>query len=813
MADIAELGFSVKTDGLTDAKEKLEAVIPAAEKVDKATDKLEKILGELAKATGNLVKATDKLAISHKATGDAAGSATKATEKLNDANQKAAEAAQKATDANAKLEKQLEKTAAVKLRDIKAEAEAFRARTPQIPSGIRPMSERTPEADAARRAGISVDEWKAQAAAMREAERAKASGAKASDTLAKSEDDLDASTKKTTASSETLGSVLVRVARGFLAVFAVKNIIDFLNDATASMAKLGETSKLTGIDLQRLQAIQAVGVQNGLGRQQTNDGLQSLAEKLNEARYTETELGRLLAENNLKLKDRQGQVIGTNEALSMAAKLIQNANTEFDKIKIAEAFGLTKDWVKTLEQGPEALEKSVDAAENAGGAIDKGMVQRAEDFRRDWAVAVDKWVTMFQSAAGPILKIVDAIVDGVVRAAGVLGQMANYVQGAYARQDIEKNGIEGASNYSIRTLRDRARAEGRADSATGALRDRFNALDDEDVYSVPYDARPSGPLSVTVNGKPRGGGTNVNSLYNKAGGGGGGKSESDRFDDIETRAEVRLEKLRAEREAIGLTAEATAKLKYETDLLGQAKKADIELTPQQTERLKALAAEMAKTETSTKTLKNALDFGKELTKGFLSDFIDGIKNGQSVFESFGKAALNVLNKIGDKLINMAVDGLFSSSGSGGGIGGLIAGFGKMIFGGGSALGNVFGSVEKYAKGGAFTNRIYSKPTFFEYANGGAFGVMGEAGPEAVMPLKRGPNGSLGVQMYGGNGPSSGSANQDNSLNVSNTFNLEGVVDKDEMIARIEQGVDRSITTARRQMPTWINQYNTDGAIV
>ena len=31
--------------------------------------------------------------------------------------------------------------------------------------------------------------------------------------------------------------------------------------------------------------------------------------------------------------------------------------------------------------------------------------------------------------------------------------------------------------------------------------------------------------------------------------------------------------------------------------------------------------------------------------------------------------------------------------------------------------------------------------------------MGEAGPEAIMPLQRGPDGSLGVQMYGGAGVS------------------------------------------------------------
>jgi len=45
---------------------------------------------------------------------------------------------------------------------------------------------------------------------------------------------------------------------------------------------------------------------------------------------------------------------------------------------------------------------------------------------------------------------------------------------------------------------------------------------------------------------------------------------------------------------------------------------------------------------------------------------------------------------------------------------------------------------KYATGGVFTNSIVSSPTAF------AMGLMGEAGPEAIMPLRRGADGALGV---------------------------------------------------------------------
>ena len=75
-------------------------------------------------------------------------------------------------------------------------------------------------------------------------------------------------------------------------------------------------------------------------------------------------------------------------------------------------------------------------------------------------------------------------------------------------------------------------------------------------------------------------------------------------------------------------------------------------------------------------------------------------------------------------------------------------FGGGLFGGASwsADGDVVGSsgIQAYANGG-----VVDSPTMFQH--GGGLGVMGEAGPEAIMPLKRGANGKLGVQMEGGGG--------------------------------------------------------------
>jgi len=58
-----------------------------------------------------------------------------------------------------------------------------------------------------------------------------------------------------------------------------------------------------------------------------------------------------------------------------------------------------------------------------------------------------------------------------------------------------------------------------------------------------------------------------------------------------------------------------------------------------------------------------------------------------------------------------------------------------------------GGTRAFASGGTFSNAIVNSPTLFKYAAGGKFqtGVMGEAGPEAVMPLARDSQGRLGVR--------------------------------------------------------------------
>ena len=104
----------------------------------------------------------------------------------------------------------------------------------------------------------------------------------------------------------------------------------------------------------------------------------------------------------------------------------------------------------------------------------------------------------------------------------------------------------------------------------------------------------------------------------------------------------------------------------------------------------------------------------------------------------------------------------------------------------------------FAQGGAFTNSVVTKPTFFKFAAGGAMqnGVMGEAGPEAVMPLKRGPDGRLGVT--GTSNSSAGPTNVTVNVDASGS-KVQGDSNKSEQLGRaVSQAVQEELV--RQKLP-------------
>ena len=134
-------------------------------------------------------------------------------------------------------------------------------------------------------------------------------------------------------------------------------------------------------------------------------------------------------------------------------------------------------------------------------------------------------------------------------------------------------------------------------------------------------------------------------------------------------------------------------------------------------------------------------------KGLEDAIVSLTTTGKFSFRDFALSVVNDLTRMATRMLIIApilqfIKGLLSPGpGALEGVNALktaIPGFAL------SANGNVFGQngIQKFARGG-----IVNRPTMFPFANG--IGLMGEAGPEAIMPLKRGSDGKLGVAGGGG----------------------------------------------------------------
>lgn len=142
--------------------------------------------------------------------------------------------------------------------------------------------------------------------------------------------------------------------------------------------------------------------------------------------------------------------------------------------------------------------------------------------------------------------------------------------------------------------------------------------------------------------------------------------------------------------------------------------------------------------------------------GMEDALVSFVKTGKLDFSSLADSIVSDMIRISiQQSITGPLAGYFASLGSAGSV---PTGTNGSAGGGTSyaANGAYFdGSVSQFANGGTFTNKLFNSPTAFKFASGGSFklGVMGEAGPEAIVPLARGANGKLGIQASGMGGGS------------------------------------------------------------
>lgn len=785
MADIAQLGFAADTSDLSDAKAKLEAIVPAAAKAEKASDGLSKAM-ERANAA---------------AYGNAAAF---------NASSKAAQAAAGATT--------------IETRAVEGSSAAISKKVSWLRRLVEGLRGVKPAADAAAAGVVRVN----QAAN----DNAGAMKANVGNIAAQFQD-----IGVTAAAGMSPMMIALQQGTQLASVFAASGGSAFKTLGGAILSVLSPTSLLTI----GLVALAVAGLQMVDWAKLAKDAINGLADSLVELAPIAAIAGATLlvafAPSILATIAQMTVAIGTT-----LVRAIVGATQALIGFALANPFGLAVIAIGALTAAAWAFDEDINrifgfnvlaTIKKAANYIIGSFVGAFHDIQFVW----NNFPTIIGAAAtgatNAVIRSINWLIEKGTAGINSLIDGANVALGLLGISPIGHLNAPKLAEF----------ANNAATALQGAVTARNKQLEKD--LSADYIGMIGGAIdkgAKWARGKLKAfaatiGQETTKPKKDKADKASTGKTDEEKFEDILNKAQQRIAAMKAELAGLDLSAEAAARLKYETELLNQAMQAGIQLTPQQTAKLKELAGEMARLEIATKDAKtfkdimkssqerissleqekamigmtadetlryknetiwlneqlakfvnatpeqvealrqqaeamsgieiatrrakDTLDFAKSATRGFIDDLRSGLAEGKSLWEAFGTAVVNVLNKIIDKLLDSALDQLFSPGGGGGGILGALAGlFGGGGGGGGAygvsgsegiyAKGGAFGNrAQLFASGGAFSNSIVSGATPFAYGQGGSkTGIMGEAGPEAVMPLTRGPDGSLGVQMYG-----------------------------------------------------------------
>lgn len=136
---------------------------------------------------------------------------------------------------------------------------------------------------------------------------------------------------------------------------------------------------------------------------------------------------------------------------------------------------------------------------------------------------------------------------------------------------------------------------------------------------------------------------------------------------------------------------------------------------------------------------------------------------EGMINLFSTLTQSIIQNLVDMAAQAIVTNTILSSIMGAGSSVLGGASGAAAAGSGTAIADYGSNFQFNAKGGvysssdlsAYSGQVVDNPTFFAFAKGA--GVMGEAGPEAIMPLTRAADGSLGVRAVSGGGTGGDSA--------------------------------------------------------
>jgi lambda family phage tail tape measure protein len=550
-----------------------------------------------------------------------------------------------------------------------------------------------------------------------------------------------------------------------------------IGDIVHEAAGLGHVADAIGITTDRLQELNYAGSVFHVSTEDMDAALMKFSKNLGMAAAGTGDLGKLLAMNHIAITG------DFTRDFNSVANLIERAtNAEQRNLIVTTAFGKGAEALGPMfEYGADGIQRAADEIERMGGVVNRFTLADMAKIDKDFnALSTTIGVTFKRAvlaSADAVSYLLDAMrqVDQQTNMKRLTDEL-DIVHGQLDQLYSQSYGIP-----AVRSLFGMPSADEDIAAKSKALHAQESAILNR-IGELNAAASAAKESAESSRGGSGGGGVDTNLAAAQH-----AEELAKAFDSAMQSARKETAALQAQYAAIGLGVGAAAALEMRQKLLTAADEDHVAKTPkllasidaqakaygdlkQQIAELTALKQlqferqliglseteksiaqqlhqiygdnwqnEMNGAVASTMRLNATLQTTYDMAQSFGDTFLADMQNGKSAMDALKDAALQLFNQLEKMALNAAINSMFSSLLSALGLSGSTptVALGALYANGGAF--DTGGNVIPFANGG-----IVGSPTLFRFAQG--TGLMGEAGPEAIMPLKRGANGQLGVQM-------------------------------------------------------------------
>ena len=598
------------------------------------------------------------------------------------------------------------------------------------------------------------------------------------------------------------------------ALAGARSFFDYVGQQTQQLVDLSDHAQLAGMSLREFQEALFAARAGGVSDKDFFSGIDKISADLVQAGQQATEFGRLFEANGLKIKDANGQLISTKQALADIMTLMQGASPAVQQ-RIASIASLSASWIPVLKEGADQFEAMKQKAADLGVVIDDGTVAKAKEFNAEWKEAVAAWDLQFKATLASVMpllvqaaELARTVLDGVGSASSSFSrwltpldqqsssQLNDTINDVYRLREavvalggaIDKggsfNGFRANNVATMFGLPENASLD-QVDQLLGKLQSRYDDASSRLRVTPPTQSTTLLPTS-------------------------GSKDDIDRTTDS---VERQIAKLQADAEAAGEGARSLEELRVEAQLYAAAERAGKTDLEQYADQFKNLAERAGQAAEQLARAKVAADIKTGANTAFLSqddvaiaqklkdiypDVTAALNSTEAAQLRFNSAARGLSSSIEGDLVNGLTDITMGTKSAGQGFSDLATAVEKSIeqmiikitiveplmralqssisgsgilgllgLGGAPGVasnGSILGALGPTSVGGAplvgsALGNVFAAGQVVPFAAGGVvdsptivpMALFGEAGPEAIVPLRRGADGSLGVASSGGGG--------------------------------------------------------------